>query len=80
MLKLAISTTPILLVVDPTKPFVVEIDASAIAVGVVLIQDAILLKLNFAQCNYLALRNYSAYEYELFAIIHALKQLRHYLY
>ena len=55
---------------DPQKPFVVEIDASAKAVGDVLIQDGHPVayeskKLNCAQ------QNYSAYERELFAIIYA---------
>ena len=36
-LKLAISIAPILPVVDLFKPFVVKIDASATAVGVVLL-------------------------------------------
>ena len=69
-LKLAMSTIPILLVVDIIKPFVVETYASTTTVGVVLIQDGrpVALerkKLNCVQCNYLA------YERKLFAIIHA---------
>ena len=67
------------MVVDPRKPFFVETDASANAVGVVLLQDGHPVafeskKLNNAQCNY------SAYERELYAIVHALKKWRHYLY
>ena len=67
------------MVVDPCKPFVVEMDASASAVGAVLLQDGCPVafeskKLNNAQCNY------SAYENELYAIVHALKNWRHYLY
>ena len=67
------------MVVDPRKPFVVETDASANAVVVVLLQDGHLVaferkKLNNAQ------RNYSAYERELYAIVHALKKWRYYLY
>ena len=78
-LKLAIATAPLLSVVDPHKSFVVEIDASATAIGAVLLQDGRPVayeskKLNDAQ------RNYSAYERELFAIVHALKTWRHYLY
>ena len=57
----------------------VETDASAKAIGVVLIQDGHLVayeskKLNRAQ------QNYSTYERELFAIIYALCKWRHYLY
>ena len=71
-LKFAIATAPVLSVVDPHKPFVVETDAIGTAVGAVLLQDGHPIaykskKLNDAQ------RNYSTYERELFAIIHALK-------
>ena len=52
-LKVAIATTPILVVVDPRKPFVVETDPSANPVGA---------------------------KRELYAIVHALKKWRHYLY
>ena len=57
----------------------VETDASAKAIGVVLIQDGHLVayeskKLNRAQ------QNYSTYERELFAIIYALHKWQHYLY
>ena len=38
-LKLAIATAPILSVIDPHKPLVVEMDASGTAVGAVLLQD-----------------------------------------
>ena len=75
-----LAAAPILAIVDPQKPFVVETDAkSAKAVGVVLIQDGHPVayeskKLNRAQ------QNYSAYERELFAIICALHKWRHYLY
>ena len=38
-LKVALATAPILAIVDPTKPFVVETDASDGAIGTVLLQD-----------------------------------------
>ena len=77
-LKIAIATAPILVVVDPRKPFVVETDASASVVGAVLLQDGHpdafeSKKLNNAQ------HNYSAYERKLYAIVHVLKKWRHYL-
>ena len=72
-LKVALANAPTLAFVDPHKPFVVETDASAKAVGVVLIQDGHPVahkskKLNCSQQNYLA------YEHELFAIIYALRK------
>lgn len=78
-LKHCVSTAPILHIVDPNKPFVVETDASDFVVGAVLYQDGRPIafeskKLDSAQCRY------STYEKELFAVIHALKQWRHYLY
>ena len=78
-LKIAISTAPILAMVDPHKPFVVETDASATAIGAVLIQDARPIAFESKKLNR-AQQNYSAYERELFAIVHALKKWRHYLY
>ena len=72
-----LATAPILAIVDLQKPFVAETDASAKAVGAVLIQDGPPVayeskKLNCAQQNYSA--------YELFAIIYALRKWQHYLY
>ena len=45
------------LFVNPQKPFVVETNASAIAIGIVLLQDKYTIafeskKLNLAQCTY----------------------------
>ena len=78
-LRLALATAPLLAIVDPHQPFVVETDASARAIGAVLLQDGRPVafeskKLDSAQ------QNYSAYERELYAIIYALKKWRHYLY
>ena len=78
-LKVAIATTPILAVVDPHKPFVVETDASSTAIGAILLQDGRLIAFESKKLNR-ARQNYSSYERELFAIVHALKQWRHYLY
>ena len=78
-LKVALATAPILAIVDPQKPFVVETDASAKAVGAVLIQDGHLVAYESKTLNR-AQQNYSAYERELFDIIYALHKWRHYLY
>ena len=78
-LKVVIATTPILVVVDPRKPFVVETDASASAVGVVLLQDERPVAFESKKLNNVQ-HNYSAYERELYAIVYALKKWRHYLY
>ena len=76
---MALATAPILAIVNPHKPFVVEIDASARAIRAVLLQDGRPMayeskKLDRAQLNY------SPYERELYVIIHALKKRYHYLY
>ncbi len=78
-LKEHICNAPSLLLPDPSKPFEVETDASDYAVGAVLYQDGKPVafeskKLSSAQCRY------PVQEKELFAIIHALKTWRHYLY
>ena len=78
-LKVSIATVPVLVVVDPHKPFVVETDASASGVGVVLLQDGCPVAFESKKLNN-AQRNYSTYEHELYAIVHALKKWRHYLY
>ena len=71
-LKVAIATAPILAVVDPHKPFVVETDASSTAIGAVLLQDGRPIAFESKKLNR-AQQNYSTYERELFAIVHALK-------
>ena len=78
-LKVALATAPILAIVDPQKPFVVETDASAKAIGAVLIQDGLLVAYESKKLNH-AQQNYSTYERELYAIIYALRKWRHYLY
>lgn len=82
-LKEALQATPVLCTADPSKPFVVETDASDFAVGAVLLQvgdDGLehpvafeSAKLNPAQ------QNYPAQEKELLGILHAYRKWRVYL-
>ena len=84
-LKLLLQQAPVLATPDNTKPYVLHTDASGYAVGATLSQDAGLgrglqpvafmsKKMGSAQ------RNYSVHEWELLAVIEALKSWRCYLY
>ena len=69
----------VLKIVDSEQPFVLEIDATSIAVGVVLSQDGRPIafeskKLSPSQHNWLVFKQ------ELYAIVHCLKIWQHYLY
>ena len=81
-LKKAVSQQPVLILPDPSKPYVVTTDASGFAVGAWLGQDQgqglqpiayLSKKMSSAE------RNYPVHEQELFAIILALKEWRHHL-
>src|ERR1700676_446252 len=81
-LKHAVSTAPVLIVPDPNQPYVVVTDASGFAIGAALCQD----HGNGQQpCAYISRKmnnhevNYPVHEQELLAIIHALREWRHYL-
>ena len=78
-LKVALAVAPILDIVDPNEPFVLETDASEEAIGAVLMQGGRSVAFESKKLDRTQ-RNYSAYERELLAIIHALKKWRHYLY
>ena len=56
-----------------------ETDASAIAIGVILLWDGHPVAFESKKLNR-AQQNYFAYERELFAIVHALKKWCHFLY
>lgn len=81
-IKQAMSTAPVLILPDPSLPFIVHTDASDYAVGAVLMQDqgkgeqpiAFLSKKMLP-----AETRYPTHEQELLAIIHALNSWRHYL-
>src|SRR3984893_10817976 len=81
-LKKAVSSTPILIIPDPQLPYTVVTDASGYAIGAALCQNHgnglqpcafLSRKMNDAE------RNYPVHEQELLAIVHALREWRHYL-
>ncbi|MCO5602477.1 hypothetical protein L7F22_056609 [Adiantum nelumboides] len=78
-LKHLVTTAPMLHIVDPSKPFVVETDASDYALGAALYQDGRPIAFESKKLSDAEMR-YPTYEKELYAVIHALKKWRHYLY
>ena len=81
-LKAAIAQGPVLILPDPSLPFVVHTDASGFAVGAVLQQDQGkgLQPIAFLSKKMLdAETRYPVHEQELLAIIQALTAWRHYL-
>ena len=81
-LKAAIVNGPVLILPDPSRPFVVHTDASGFAVGAVLQQDQGhgLQPIAFMSKKMLdAETRYPTHEKELLAIMHALSTWRHYL-
>ncbi|TFY50672.1 hypothetical protein EVG20_g11391 [Dentipellis fragilis] len=82
-LKLAFTSSPVLLMPDLTKPYLVEVDASDFAVSGILSQCAEdqlwhpVAYLSKALSE--AERNYDIYDKELLAIIRTLETWRHYL-
>jgi hypothetical protein len=82
-LKEALTSAPILILPDNTKPYVMETDASDFAVGAVLLQngeDSSLHPIAFKLCKLnKAQINYPAQEQELLAIIHAWRKWHIYL-
>ena len=83
MMKKKFQESPVLQMPDPTKPFVLETDASKYASGAVLRQQD--TNGDWHPCGYLSKsfniteRNYEIYDRELLAIIRALTDWRHYL-
>ncbi|XP_026439743.1 uncharacterized protein LOC113338565 [Papaver somniferum] len=77
-LKQAMSTTPILVLPDFTKPFVVESDASDSCIGAVLLQDGKPIAY-FSKPLGPGARALSTYEKEFLAIVLAVQIWRHYL-
>ena len=81
-LKEALTSAPVLLFPDITKPFVVYTDASSVAAGAVLLQDQGngLQPVAFYSKKFTpAESRYPVYEQELFALVTALQEWRCYL-
>lgn len=77
-LKEAVTSAPVLVPPDFSKPFTVETDASKFAIGAVLSQEGRVIafesrKLNLAECKY------EVHDKELLAVYDALLKWRHYL-
>lgn len=82
-LKQKFEDTPVLLMPNPVKPFIIESDASKFATGVVLRQQDD--NGDWHPCGYIShsfnaiQRNYEIYDRELLGIVRALETWRHYL-
>jgi hypothetical protein len=74
-LKMTFTSTPILIHLDPAKPFIVETDASAFALGAILSQfgiDGLLHLIAFYSRKLTSAEiNYQVYDKELMAVITA---------
>jgi ribonuclease HI len=78
-LKEKLTTTPILVLPDVHKPFLVYCDASYTGLGCVLMQEGKVIAYSSRQLK-VHERNYPTHDLELAAVVHALKTWRHYLY
>jgi RNase H-like domain found in reverse transcriptase len=82
-LKEKFGKSPILLMPDPAKPFVIESDASKFATGAVLRQKD--ENRDWHPCGFIShsfnamQRNYKIYDRELLGIVRALETWRHYI-
>jgi ribonuclease HI len=74
-----LTTTPVLILPDVHKPFLVYCDASYTGLGCVLMQERRVVAYSSRQLK-VHEKNYPTHDLELAALVHALKTWRHYLY
>jgi len=77
-LKRALTTAPVLVLPDGSKPFVVYTDACGTGLGAVLMQEGRVIAYGGRQLR-VHEKNYPTHDLELAAIVFALKSWRHYL-
>ena len=78
-LKLALANPPVLKLPNFDKPFEATVDASGLDIGAVFSQEGHPLEY-FSEKLSTSRQNWSTYEQELYALVHALKQWEHYLF
>ncbi|CAA0810068.1 Uncharacterized mitochondrial protein AtMg00860, partial [Striga hermonthica] len=78
-LKKKLTSTPVLIIPDPTRSFTIYSDASKRGLGCVLMQDGQVVAYASRQLKPHE-QNYPTHDLELAAVVHALKIWRHYLY
>jgi hypothetical protein len=82
-LKEALKSAPVLILPKPEAPYIVQTDASNVALGGVLMQEIRPgdrgVVAYFSKKFSPAQRNWPVHERELYGLIHALKKYRHYL-
>ncbi|CAA0826246.1 Uncharacterized mitochondrial protein AtMg00860, partial [Striga hermonthica] len=78
-LKKKLTSTPVLIIPDPTRSFTIYSDASKRGLGCILMQDGQVVAYASRQLKPHE-QNYPTHDLELAAVVHALKIWRHYLY
>jgi hypothetical protein len=78
-LKEKLTTSPVLILPDVHKPFLVYCDASHTSLGCVLMQEGRVVAYSSRKLK-IHEKNYTTHDLELAAVVHALKTWTHYLY